>query len=486
MATITHCWDLKKPVCKPAGGFAFVSISQLILPWCARELGLISGAGMRVYFAALEMRERRMAAARLCKKSSRAKARRFCEEELAALTGLAVPRVRQQLRQIQQAGLLTFDVSEIKLPRRQSQLPVELTERYLGMIAGITNQRRKVPVPRRVLRHVSQKVSRAEVATILGHLIRCVYWQPKQGGCRAVGACKATWIAKTFGLHVRTVRAARSRIAATTAMSTEEERRNGGEVVRQPQVLRGPLLRLLPTEQWYQNRYGLRVEFNLEWDGSVDCLQGDDGVRKEVRGLQQSREQSTPSVLDRTQSPTPCLNKKLFTRSNQEPAEGRPAGFLRSKRGSDSPSTMANVLRKDLSSTKRIDALHQDASKRGWVVPGQMGRLLCRAMARYVLQVADNPAALFRSNVQHGRWNFIRDCHEQEARRSLNGVARSVRAPVNERTRKREVRLNDPMDLLRVAGVSVDALEPVQGQEKGQGTAPPRQYPGQSDSGVAA
>ena len=48
------------------------------------------------------------------------------------------------------------------------------------------------------------------IATMLGHLLRCLYYREQR--CHSGGWCKASWIAEVFGIHLRTVKAARKHL----------------------------------------------------------------------------------------------------------------------------------------------------------------------------------------------------------------------------------------------------------------------------------
>ena len=45
---------------------------------------------------------------------------------------------------------------------------------------------------------------------MLGHLLRCLYYREQR--CHSGGWCKASWIAEVFGIHLRSVKAARKHL----------------------------------------------------------------------------------------------------------------------------------------------------------------------------------------------------------------------------------------------------------------------------------
>ena len=78
------------------------------------------------------------------------------------------------------------------------------------MHQAITNNRRRVPVPRQAVRLIAGGAKASVIATMLGHLIRCLYYRDQH--CRSGGWCKASWIAEVFGINLRSVKAARKHL----------------------------------------------------------------------------------------------------------------------------------------------------------------------------------------------------------------------------------------------------------------------------------
>src|SRR5262249_50063270 len=143
------------------------------------------------------------------------------------------------LANLQQAGLLTWADSQLTFPAPQ----LETNPALATMLAQIPNSHRRIPVPRRLLRFLARNVSRVLLATILGHLFRCLYY--RQGRCRADGFCKASWIADIFSVSPRAVKAARQRLEALGFLQRTD------------------------TPQWVRNRYGQKMIINLQWSGML-------------------------------------------------------------------------------------------------------------------------------------------------------------------------------------------------------------------------
>src|SRR5207244_6218194 len=80
-------------------------------------------------------------------------------------------------------------------------------------------------------------------ATILGHLIRCLFLRDGERSAR--GTCKASWIAETFAVNVRSVKAARKELS------------------------RMGWLKVTESHHWHRQRFGGMAVVNLGWADSV-------------------------------------------------------------------------------------------------------------------------------------------------------------------------------------------------------------------------
>ena len=110
----------------------------------------------------------------------------------------------------------------------------------------IPNNDRRVPVPRRIVRLIAGGARRTLIATILGHLIRCLFY--KRGMCHPKGCVKASWIAEVFGVSERRVsRQQRRHLVALGWLLPQE------------------------TSQRTLNGHGLWVTINLAWDALAEA-----------------------------------------------------------------------------------------------------------------------------------------------------------------------------------------------------------------------
>src|SRR5207249_4427399 len=80
------------------------------------------------------------------------------------------------------------------------------------MYNAIPNHRRHVPVPRQAIRLIAGGCRATVIATMLGHLLRCLYYRDRR--CISGGWCKASWIADVFRVDLRNVKAARKHLVS--------------------------------------------------------------------------------------------------------------------------------------------------------------------------------------------------------------------------------------------------------------------------------
>jgi hypothetical protein len=411
------------PPRKPAGGYQLIPAVHLALAWWCYRAKLIRLADLRVWFAAWEMRARR------CRRPSPLP-RRFGLAELQRLTGLSPRRLAESLRRLQAAGLLTWSGSAIGFPASSDAVPLPDPAAFGRFLDRIPNHRRRVPVPRRILRLLAGGARPALIATILGHLLRCLYL--KEGGCSARGRVKASWIADTFGVALRRVKEARRELVA--------------------------LGWLIPLEagQWELNRWGAHVRINLDWSR----LDGVDGRPVAAAGGQALAPPAPDSGAG--SAPPESDEEPLRDVNNQEPAQGGPTGVYngmgeekstepaqplpsvvpaaapaagttmpgaatgQADAGPAGKPNLRHVVPEDLRDTGRLLDLYEQAVGRGMALPSEWGRLRFVAVAEHARVVGTkNPCGLFARLVRAGLWHFATGDDEAAAsvrlRRHLHG-----------------------------------------------------------------
>lgn len=369
---------------KPDGGFSFITVTQLAMVWWAYDSGLIRLLDLRTYFACWELVSRR------CELEHWQRPE-FGPAEVHGLTGgVGGEHTRHSIARLQAVGLLSFSETSIKFAASPDAMPGDLAG-FWELLAKIENNRRKVPVPRRVVRFLAHGAGRVGTATLLGHLLRCLYY--RGGLCKPLGNCKASWVADVFGVNGSNVKAARQHLIEIG------------------------LFVLVSMPQWHRNRWGARIALNLQWEGVS------------ARGERQTSSQSDlrpPSELSTTVSRPPCLNQKPLPEreyKNQKPASGRPTGFSIRESGraeqAGKPS-IRHVVSSDLSDTGRLLELHQQAVQAGLATPGERGRLQFVSLAEHALTFSKkNPCGLFISNLKNKRFGFINQTDEDDANRRI-------------------------------------------------------------------
>jgi hypothetical protein len=444
---------------KPNGGYQLIPAVRLALAWWAYREKLIRLVDLRVWFAAWEMRARR------CRTPSPLP-RRFGLDELRRLTGLSPKRLKASLRRLEAAGLLAWSESAIGFPGSPEAVPFADRDGFRRFLDRIPNHRRLVPVPRRILRLLAGGARPALIATILGHLFRCLYL--KGGKCLPVGRVKASWIADTFGIALRRVKQARQELIALGWLVPLESR------------------------QWALNRWGALIRINLDWsrlDGlrpaagaAAAAEPGDEGAEGPPPVTAPGPELAPPPAVSGPQLAPPDSDEEPLTGAkNQEPASGGPAGFYSAQPeeetpearttapgggeaipqavaepvvispASDHPSpsvapaaraaspvlgkpNLRDVVPEDLKDTGRLLDLYEQAVDQGLAPPSEWGRLRFVAAAEHARIIGTrNPCGLFVRLVRGGLYHFATQDDEQAAsvrlRKHLFGMPLEPRSP---------------------------------------------------------
>lgn len=192
---------------------------------------------------------------------------------------------------------------------------------FWELLSKIENNKRKVPVPRRVVRLLAHGAGRVVTATVLGHLLRCLYY--RNGECKPLGNCKASWVADVFGVNASNVKAARKHLIEI-----------------------GLFVLVEMPEEWHRNRWGARIGVNLQWRGASGGVEGQTRLQSDLR---------PPSELSTTDSRPPCLNQKPLPRGNTKTRNPPPAGRLVFSLGKGEGKSQQRNRASGTSSQKRPD-----------------------------------------------------------------------------------------------------------------------------------
>src|SRR5712691_10449464 len=225
---------LKLKAKKPIGGFVFLTVQQLCLLWWAYRTRLIQLRDFRGWFAAQEM------VARRCQLAPD-HVPDYTPKELHGLVGgVGGEHLRASLRRLHTLGLITWSSTRLTFATAPTDLRgVEDLSDFFTMHQVIVNNRRRVPVPRQAVRLIAGGLKASVIATMLGHLLRCLYYREQR--CVSGGWCKASWIAEVFGVDLRSVKAARKHLVAIGWLQT------------------------FPAPQRLCNRWGSYTRISLSW-----------------------------------------------------------------------------------------------------------------------------------------------------------------------------------------------------------------------------
>lgn len=381
------------------GGFSHVCIHQIMFPWWVRIRGFITAFEYRVYWAAIELEERRKAAEKV--RGYKVPANYTNVEEWQGLLGKIEPnRIWKALRKLHALRLLTLGKEKLSTIESHWQFPTDFRDypRFLERF-GKAAKRQPVPVPRRIIRILASGVGCGVAATILGVMLRCLY-RKKVGGewvCVSGGLVSASWIAECLEVGQSTVKHALRHLSDI------------GWIER------------LETPHWPQQNHGRRTVVNMAWDRPV-------GGASKVRNLEtsnvrssetskfapESRKESTPQPPKTdTVSTPPESTSDLSTRLEKHQTPERAADV--SKKPSIKKITLSN-----LRSTEELMGLFEDAKEKRLVGGSQAELLLFVAFAeRALVRGTKNPPGLFRKFVEGWLIGHLTNDDEEAARRRL-------------------------------------------------------------------
>ena len=388
---------------KIAGGYKLIPVRELAAVWYLQDTGQLRIADVRAYMACHEANARR------CMVGLGTPAK-FTLAEILRLTGGTERHLKASIARLEAGGVLTFTESAITFARElpASSLPPEKFAAYLGCFP---NNKRLVPVPRRILRLMAGGARRSLIATIVGHLLWGLYrsapgrsgaGKAGQGGFDPTGRVKCSWISETFGVDLRRVKAARRELIEMGWLVSQE------------------------ATQWEHNRWGAKFRINLAWSRNV-------GEARAAEPAPVGRTELPPPPADfRSVLPPPVSNKQLPTGSkNQKPASGGPAGFQSPQTKTDRPQadeppkvepTLRNIVLEDLREPERLFELHAQAVDSGLVGSSESDRLKFFAAAEHARVIGTtNPCGLFARLVRSKLWHYLTQDDEDAANRRLKG-----------------------------------------------------------------
>lgn len=369
-----------QPRAKPVGGFHAIPARAIVAAWWAYKRELLEYRDVRVWLACAELVSRRCA-------MRKHRTPCYTHAELGALVGgVGGEHLRASLRRLESTGLLIWSETGVKVLNGDKLAERDADGGLAARLDLLVNQRRTVPVPRRLLVFMARCPRPVVVATLLGHLLRCLYTRNRQ--CRPDGLCKAAWVAEVFEIDERNVKGARA------------------------ELIRADILRPRRAPQWVLNRYGLPVAINLEWSPRPQAIP--------------PAEPPPPPQLSTTVSPPPMNTGISLSRSKDQqpvqptkPAAAPTAAGVRTRTRERLP-TLGRVERSDLTDPRRLHALWRGLAQRDPALATEHGRLqIFTAAARALRLGTRSPGAFFAALVRRGLWNHLSGLDEDAARRLL-------------------------------------------------------------------
>jgi hypothetical protein len=367
----------KDTAAKPRGGQVFITVVQLCLLWWAyRVVRCLDLQDLRVWYAAQLLVASRPAGQQP----------RYTEAEILKLLGWRSGRhhVRSSLDRLEHFGLLTWTTTEITFARSPADLwHIDDFTSFYRLLARIANNGRSIPVPRQMLRCLVRKELRAILlATMLGHLLHCLYWSPRQGGCSTGGWCNPAWIAEVFGVDHRHVKRARQRLVALGWLTLGPSRKGLGTWAR---------INLTWT------RAGLR-------DADQRCSDVQEKTARQRPPQPASPARQRPPLLSDPSFPLKKETKK------PDPPQANPAGSGIGHATEEKPKlslATRHFSRESLQDDAALDKICNDGVEEGWWTKAKRDRLQVYTLAEHALRTAkdpQNPGAQFAENLRHKRW----------------------------------------------------------------------------------
>lgn len=413
--------DTPTPMRQIAGRHIAIPVAELCAVWTAVAEHRLELLDVRVWVALREMSERRRCL-------SHERKPRYSLRELHGLVGgVGGASIRRSLRRLERFGLLCARRSQVTFIPSVGELR-GIDQSAVERMRDALPKRRTFPLPRRLGRFLAAGVKRSVAATVLGELLRCLYFS-RAHGWSDEGNATASWIAATFGISERSVLRARAELE------------------------QAGLLHRVAMKAWHTRRYGARYRVNLSWSARTKLAsEGEARGYPEARtGAGSARRCLSPdpsqdggrlSGLDSERTP---LRGSII---NNKPAPSAEPRFGSSRKAGKGKPNFLRVRREDLDDTGRVLGLLEHARALGVVGGSEMEELsFVAAAGRATVAGSRDPCARFVWTVRN-RFQGLRCADEDAARLKL----RAIREPAADE-------LMPPPEPPRRAGeLSADAL----------------------------
>jgi hypothetical protein len=381
-----------------------LTVEILCLLWWVYRQRYIQLRDLRVWLACQEM------VARRCQLRPDQVPHYTLVELHRLVGGVGGPHLRCSLRRLEAHGLLAWSSTCITFITASDALRgiPDLTS-FIAMHATLPNLRRRVPVPRPTLRLLALGCRASVIATILGHLIRCLYAHARPLRCVSGGWCKASWIAEVFQVDRRRIKAARRHLATLG------------------------WLEIAAVPQHTLNRWGSYVYVNLTWDYPTNAL----GCRPSMPAAGEMTLLPPPPQFSTTTLPPLPSHKEPLQEYEHQQLAPRPQPLVLMPRTASPvssfpphdlfhpdkalpPPTLSHIVPADLQDTARLLALFTHAQTQGLIGKSDSDRLTFCALAEHAKAVGSaNPCGLFAALVRRQQWHFVTESDEDVAQARL-------------------------------------------------------------------
>jgi hypothetical protein len=453
------------------------------MAWWLYRAKLISKMGLRIYFAAHEMAERRRYT-RPDEITGENRRPLYTIDEIKALVGQradtesAEKALSAEVKKLGRLGLVRIGAHAIDFAVSVDQLAVDDISGFWAFFEQLPNHRRSVPVPRRTVRALAGGFTRTMMGLMIALMIRSLYWhkntpanQPvgkvrkggsgekaveghptqragrdasiqgmpeAKGSFRVDGRTKCSWVVEVFGVARRGVTDAWARLVELGWIEPIE------------------------VPQWQLNKWGQHytIATHAFAAGWRDTANTEDDATAAFRGQEERGGSAVPHPQDRETTPSaspnrpgntppeteeiydlpgggfaspksssesifasPCLNKSAFPigkyLNTKKPAPQRSGPPAGSREKNVSVPSMRRVLDEDLRDTGRLLELHAQFVDSGLCFRGEAGRLDFIALAERARAIGNKPVRLFVWLVRNERIEFITQADEDRAAQRL-------------------------------------------------------------------
>jgi len=315
------------------GGFVPVKAVEMLAAWRLYANNEIELRDLRLWLTSIELRA-----------ESRFRRGPLCRDGTGA-------RLRELTRDRRSARVVHARLSAV-LAHLESEA-IDVQSEYFR------NLRRRVPVPRRLARHLASEGTCSTIAAAIGHLLRCMYW--RGDSCVSGGTAKASAIAEDLGVSVRSIRRGRKAL------------RDGG------------WLESVAVAQHVLNRHGavMRVRTGRLRSARLSPPRPDSGVR-----LSPLKNKHQLRCLLETRT---CSSSTLSVAAERDRLRDRGFG----------------------------ERLFRQVVRSGHITASESARLAVLACAQYAARVATrNPMGLFWHLIRGSHWDRPSQRDEDAARRA--------------------------------------------------------------------